>query len=314
MVRREQDSPHGKVQTSSPERSHAVRVLITGASGFIGRHMVPHLLSLGHEVEAWGRQELPSRSGLTRRVLDLSKDPLPSPSATAPWDAAIHLAAHARPSLAWSVDLVIENLRLTARVLQHVADQAPGCRTILASSAHVYAPSTSPHRESDPVDPKAFYGLSKRLCEDWAVSMTNRLDLQVVRAFNQIGPGMPKGLLLPDLLAKLSTPGPTLTMEGRNDTKDFLDIRDAVLAYEALLTVTAPSGSIWNLCSGTPISVAEFIQAVLSLRGLDRAVEFSSHESHRIVGDPSRIQDATGWKPQHDLKESLAYAMEERHG
>lgn len=289
-----------------------MRVLITGASGFIGRHLVPHLLGVGHEVEAWGRQEIPARPGLTSQVVDLSKDPLPS--AQTPWQAAIHLAGHSRPSLAWCEDLVIENLRLTARLLHHVANHAPGCRTLLASSAHVYAPSELPHQESDPIGAKGLYGLSKRLAEDWGLSLVDRIDLHIVRAFNQIGPGMPKGLLLPDLLEKLSTPGPRLVMEGRDDIKDFLDIRDAVLAYEALLTATAPSGSVWNLCSGEPVSVSEFIRTVLVLKGLDREVEFASPESQRMLGDPSRLKAATGWKPSYKLNESLTYAMEKHHG
>lgn len=290
-----------------------MKILVVGASGFVGRHLSRHLVRRGHEVEAWSRQTHQMVPGIVHRSVDLLRDPLPPPTGQ-PWDAAFHLAAHTRPSLSWNRELIFENLAITARVLDHLASEAPGCRVLLASSAHVYAPSQAPHRESDPVEPDGPYGLSKQLCEAWAISFKGSLDIQITRAFNQVGPGMPSGLLLPDLLDRLQSGEPNLEMKGRNDTKDFLDIRDALDAYEGLLSVRAPSGSIWNICSGRPVSVNQFIQAILRIKGVTRSVAFASEEIQHMIGDPNRLCAATNWRPKRSLDESIAFALEGLHG
>src|SRR5262245_18899872 len=171
-----------------------VRVLVIGASGFIGRALVERLLAEGCTVDAWDRRGGPAAPRLRRSAVDLLADaPLPAPDA-APWDVAFHLAAHSLPGMPWTRELVLENLAMTARVVEHLSTTAAGCRTIVASSAQVYAPSDEPLREHSAIGPLHLYGLSKQLCEDWALSARQRLRLQIVRAFNQIGPGMPQGL------------------------------------------------------------------------------------------------------------------------
>lgn len=290
-----------------------MKILIAGASGFLGRHLVAHLAGRGHEVEAWSRRPGPSHPGAVWRSVDLLEEELPLPSGR-PWDAVFHLAAHTRPSLTWSRALILENLDLCARLLEHISAYAPGARCILPSSAHVYAPSPSPLKETDPCDPVSPYGLSKLLCEQWAQTLRHRIDLQVVRAFNQVGPGMPPGLLLPDLVARIREGGDPLQLQGRDDLKDFLDVRDAVEAYEALLSVQAPSGAVWNLCGGRAIRVSELVQSVLSRLGVARDVQFASSEVRTMVGDASKLQAAAGWRPRHGLDDMVAFALEGRHG
>lgn len=283
-----------------------MNVLVVGGSGFIGRTLAVRLLEAGHEVESWDRTSQPDAPGLNTRAVDLlGEDPLPRPEG-APWDAAIHLAAYSVPGMAWTQDLVMANLRMTARVFDHLAATAPGCRAIFASSAFVYAPSESPLEEDAPLGSGHPYALSKRLGEVWALSHRSALQIQIVRPFNLIGPGMAAGLLVPDLLTRIRGGENPIRMQGRDDVRDFLDWRDAVEAYLRLVELDAPSGSVWNLCSGRPTRVSELVHLLLQSLGPDRQVVFQDPAVQTLVGDPSRLMRDTGWAPRRTLQDTLA--------
>jgi GDP-4-dehydro-6-deoxy-D-mannose reductase len=282
-----------------------MKVLVIGASGFIGRALVARLLDEGCSVDAWDRAGGPSAHRLQRHAADLLADqPLPQPEGE-PWAAAFHLAAHSVPGIAWNRSLVFDNLMMTARVIDHLGVYAPGCRTIVASSGLVYAPSDEALSENSPLGPQRLYGLSKQLCEDWALAARQRLSVQIVRAFNQIGPGMAAGLLIPDVLDRVARQreGP-LMMNGRDDWKDFLDWRDAIDAYVLLMRTEAPSGSIWNLCSGRRTRVSSLVNSILLEQGNRREIRFADPKVETLVGDPSKFIRATGWAPQRPLQET----------
>lgn len=283
-----------------------MKILIVGGSGFIGRALTARLLDAGHEVESWDRAQGREAPGLKARAVDLLGDTqLPGPEGRA-WDAAVHLAAYSVPGMAWTQDLIMANLRMTARVFDHLAETAPGCRSIFASSAFVYAPSESPLGEDAPLGSEHPYALSKRLGETWALNHRTTLQTYVVRPFNLIGPGMAPGLLVPDLLARIRGGEDPIRMQGRDDIRDFLDWRDATEAYFRLIELDAPSGSIWNLCSGRPTRVSELVHTLLQSLGPDRRVVFPDATVQTLVGDPSRLMRDTGWAPRHALAETLA--------
>jgi nucleoside-diphosphate-sugar epimerase len=238
----------------------------------------------------------------------LAADPLPDPEG--PPRVAYHLAAHAVPGAGFSRTLALENLRMTARVVDHLAERAPGCRTILASSALVYVPGPGPSREEDPVEPRDPYTLSKLLSETWARSRSEDLDVRIVRAFNQIGPGMPEGLLVPDLLRRIREGEDPIRMRGRDDVKDFLDVRDAAEAWAALARVDAPSGSAFNLCSGRPTKVSALVAAVLRALAIPRDVRFADGRVETRVGDPGKLRRASGWEPRRTLEDTVTTIVE----
>lgn len=282
-----------------------MKVLVVGASGFVGRALVARLLLEGHRVDAWDRRGGGTEPGVQRTSVDLLAElPLPAPGAQ-PWDAAFHLAAHSLPGAQWTRERVLENVAMCARLLEHLAAHAPQCLTLLASSGHVYAPSPMPLGEDAPLGPVRAYGLSKQLCEDWALSMRERLRIRIVRAFNQIGPGMASGLLIPDVLERAARRESPLRMAGRDDWKDFLDWRDAMDAYMLLLRLDAPSGSVWNLCSGRRTRVSSLVGAVLGALGQAPEIRFADAGVETLVGDPAKLMNATGWAPRRTLQETV---------
>ena len=152
-----------------------MKILVVGGSGFVGRALTARLLEAGHEVDAWDRAPQAGASRLRCRSVDLlGTEGLPDPEGS-PWEAAIHLAAYSVPGMAWTQDLIMANLRMTARVFDHLAATAPGCKAIFASSAFVYAPGSQPIKETDPLGSAHPYALSKHLGEVWALSRRTTL-------------------------------------------------------------------------------------------------------------------------------------------
>lgn len=291
-----------------------MRILVIGSSGFIGQALTRHLLEAGHAVEGWGRNAPAARQGYTHRILDLL-DPRSLAAERGPeqgrWDGAVHLAAHSVPGVSFTSDTVLENLRLAAHVLDHLARVQPGLRVIYLSSAHVYRAGLGQRHEDEELRPENAYGLSKQLCEAWARARDRELDVVVLRAFNQIGPGMRAGLLIPDLLSCLrSGTGPVL-MRGTDSTRDFLDVRDGVAALARLLGTDAraaadvPSGSVFNLCSGDGRRVSALAQELMRRLGIQREIRFQPGAPPPLVGDPSKLARAIGWKPRYALSETL---------
>ncbi|MDR3670297.1 MAG: NAD(P)-dependent oxidoreductase [Holophaga sp.] len=283
-----------------------MKVLVVGASGFIGRALVDRLLEAGHEVEAWSRIAPPPRTGLVSRSIDLlSTADLPHPGKQ-PWDAAFHLAAHTVPGLDWNQQRILDNLVLTARVFDHLAATAQGCRAVFASTGLVYAPSEKHLDENSPLAGLQPYSISKLLGETWVLGRRNDLKVYIVRPFNLIGPGMTKSLLIPDLMERIQAGALPIEMKGRDDVRDFLDRRDAIDAFMHLLTTDAPSGRIWNLCSGIPTCVSSLVKGILRAKGMPTAVSFRNPAKEMIVGNPARLMADTGWKPRRTLDDIVS--------
>lgn len=260
------------------------------------------------------------RARTTHRAVDLlGSEPLPEPPPGG-WDLVVHLAGYSRPRQFDSHADVLDTVRMMVRVLRHLDHVSPGCRFILNSSGYVYSPSPVPHVETDPTHPRGHYALSKLVCEEIAMLHRDRLAITIVRAFNLLGPGMPEGLLVTDFmdtLARSSVGGAgtgRIVMAGRNSWRDFLDIRDAVDAYCALAELQCESGTVFNLCSGRPTRVAELLGAILGALGLDTELEFQDPTEEQLLGDATRLREATGWAPKHSLLATVESLVEARRG
>lgn len=290
------------------------RVLVTGASGFVGRHVVPCLAEAGFEVVALDRT---TSTGL-RSFQQLEADLLVPASLTGlprEWDAIIHLAGDTVPRACDDGRAALRNPTMLINLCAHTSADT----LIVASSAHVYASSNEPHSEDECLRPAGWYGVSKLLVEDVAAFYRSSARVHVTRGFNQIGPGMMADLLLPtvlrklDALAKIDSTAP-LELHGLDAVRDFIDVRDAAQGYLALLVPRDAQSATVNLCSGTGRSVGDLAAAIIRARGETRDVVFagrpgSGDDVPCLVGSPGRMHALTGWRAQFTLAESAQYIV-----
>ncbi|HEY3280537.1 MAG TPA: NAD(P)-dependent oxidoreductase [Gemmatimonadales bacterium] len=298
-----------------------MKVLVTGANGFVGRAAVARLAADGHTVVA---AHGPGANG--GMSLDVTSDASVRGAFGAPVDAVIHLAAVAstkdareRPALAWAV-----NAEGTARVARLLAEAAARWRTaprlLVVSSAEVYAPSTTPHREDDAVGPTAPYNASK-LGGELAALHTFRsqgLSVVVARPFPHIGPGQDPRYWVAGkcrILRDAKRHGwPVVPVGDLTAVRDFLHVADVVDAYVRLLERGAP-GEVYNVASGQAVSLEEVQTCV------ERLLEFHPKREHDasharpdarpvLVGDATRLRAATGWSPRHSLEDTLREVLD----
>ena len=291
------------------------RILLTGASGFVGRHVAEVLVGQGDHVVAVDRVvgiDLPE--GVEPMVVDL-QDPASMSALPRKWDGVVHLAGASIPGLFATPAPVTFNLEITLNLLEHLQDS----KVLLVSSCHVYAPSNQRRRETDAIVPQGRYGLSKHLIEQVAPHYKGRLDIRVARPFNHLGPGQRPELVVPSLLRRLTASSLNDTspvqMTGWNSIRDFIDVRDVVSAYLGILALDSPVQSVFNVCTGRATSIGDVVQAVLDQMGVRREIQFqgrpnSTDDIPFLVGDPSRLFNAAAWIARHSLTDSLRTMMQ----
>jgi GDP-4-dehydro-6-deoxy-D-mannose reductase len=284
--------------------------LITGASGFVGRVVTRLLLDRGCLVSGLDRSSDNAPDGVQTLVADLA---VPGSLQSVPrrYDYVVHLAGISIPSQFTDIAPITQNLQMALNLLDHLEAGV----VVLVSSCHVYAPSDRRRTESDPIEPQGRYGLSKHLVEQLASHFRRRLDVRVARPFNHLGPGLRPELAVPSLLRRLAgaPAGDTspVRMKGRDSTRDFIDVRDVARGYLSILEISeAPAEPVFNVCSGVPRTIGDVVREVLGQLGLRRAVVFedqsmSADDVPMLVGDPSKLREASGFRVQHDLADSI---------
>jgi GDP-4-dehydro-6-deoxy-D-mannose reductase len=292
-----------------------VRVLVTGATGFAGRHVLAAVAAAGHEPLGFGGPHEPPPS------LDLrDADGVRSAVATSGADAIIHLAGQAfvPPSIADPLATLAVNATGTAHLLEAVRAARRPIRTLIVSSAEVYGaqrPERMPLDESVPLRPENPYAASKVAAETYAGvwSRLYGLDVVIARPFNHIGPGQDARFVVPSFarqLAAIAAGAPPLLAVGNLTTeRDFLDVRDVAGAYVALLANGRP-GSVYNVCSGHAVAIHEVLRQLITIARVpvdvrDDPERLRPSDIPVLCGDATRLRTDTGWSPQVGLTASL---------
>ncbi|WP_243317478.1 NAD-dependent epimerase/dehydratase family protein [Geothrix paludis] len=283
--------------------------LMTGGSGFVGQHLTKLLIERGDQVTVLDQTLSVNQSDGVTQVLGDLRDPAIFKDLPREWDGVIHLAGASIPSLFFDMAPVITNLGITLNLLDHIRDS----RVLLVSSCHVYGSSDRPRHEDDPLIPQGKYGLSKYLLEQTVSPFQGRLDIRVARPFNHLGPGLRPELMVPSLLRRLSEDqsGEMVQMTGQNSVRDFIDVRDVIAAYLAIIDLEKPQHHVFNVCTGRATSIEEVVQVVLDLLGQQREIEFkggpkSQDDIPFLVGVPDRLNAASGWQAAFTLCDSIS--------
>ena len=296
-----------------PQPGPINRILITGASGFVGRHL---MTALG--------AAFPGAALLTPRF-DV-RDPAATEQtvrAAAP-DACVHLAAVAavpqaqrEPDLAWDV-----NLRGTLNLARALLAHAPGCTLLYPSSGEAYGASFKSGvalTEDAAQQPMNTYGATKAAADMALGALASSEALRVVRArpFNHTGPGQSADFAIPAfarqvMLVALGRQPPVLRVGALDALRDFLDVRDVCDAYVRCLQHAAslPPGVVLNIASGTPRRIGDVLDALIRVAGVNVKVELDParlrpSEIPSATGDASRARDLLGWAPRIPWEQTL---------
>ncbi len=276
------------------------RVLVTGASGFIGRRLVEALRRRGGVVLAPTRQEW-----------DVTLGDMPTVKA----DHVFHLAGLSGVTASWQ-----DPSRFHLVNAQGTANVAEFCRRVGCSLSYVSAycygvPSRLPVRETDPVRPNNPYAFSKFQGEE-ACRFYHEyfgLPVTIIRPFNVYGPGQSDAFVLARIVRQAIDPlAKEIQVLDLRPRRDYVFVDDVV---EALIsTAAAPRYAIFNVGSGISYSVEEAIQAVLAASGVNKRYRSlaatRAHEIPDVVADIGRIAAAVGWTPLVTFGEGVRRLVE----
>jgi len=287
-----------------------LRVLVTGATGFAGRHLVATCEAAGDAVvTAPGSSALDLRDPAAARRLVADARP----------EVVYHLAARAHVGQSWEdpIGTLADNVNMTAALLEAVRLHAPEAVVISVGSGEEYGPpETVPTTEAHPLRPQNPYAVSKASAGLLARFYADAHGVRVVhaRAFNHAGPGQAPIYAVANFARQFADGldagrDPVTIVTGSPDTRrDFTDVRDVVRAYRSLAERGEPG--VFNVCSGVTRSARELLEALgeVARVAVDHQIDptkVRAHEVFEIRGANDHLTATTGWRPEIPLERTL---------
>lgn len=306
--------------------------LVTGADGFIGSHLVEHLLEAGWQVRAfvcynsfnsWGW--LDSLPAERRAALDIFagdiRDPNGVRTAMRGIDTVYHLAALiAIPFSYHSPDAYVEtNVRGTLNVLQAARDLGTR-RVLVTSTSEVYGTArTVPITEDHPRQAQSPYSATKIAADALAESFHRSFDLPVtiVRPFNTYGPRQSARAVIPTIIGQLLAGRGEIQLGDLRPRRDLVFVKDTARGFAEIAACDSLVGRDCNIATGIDVSVGDLAQTLVELINPQARIvqdpqrlRPANSEVFRLCGSRDRLAEATGWVPGHTLRQGLERTIE----
>lgn len=299
------------------------KILVTGANGFVGRHVINELKAHNYTVLAVGGNDAASDTNTIN--LDLTDQKALDRIDFSDVSGVIHLAGLAAvgPSFNEPLRYLNVNVGIEINIFEALLARNPKPRFLIVSSGSLYDPGASlPLDESSDVSPSSPYAVSKIAQEYLAFYYAKRgFESIVVRPFNHIGPGQGFGFIVPDLAAQVAAYKRGKTNQILTGTlsarRDYTDVRDIARAYRLLLE-KGKAGEIYNVCSGTAISGEDILSKLIQAAGVRKPPAVTVDPSKQrpsdnpvIFGSYKKLTDATGWQPKISIDTTIKDVMSE---
>jgi len=306
------------------------RVLVTGAGGFIGSHLVEKLVECGAQVRAfvrynsknlWGWletspvcQEIQIFTGDLRDFDSVKK-------AVQGTDVVFHLGALIGIPYSYTSPLAYlkTNVEGTYNILQ-AAREAGTQRVVLTSTSEVYGTAQYvPIDESHPMQPQSPYSASKISADMLGLSyyLSFRLPVVIARPFNTYGPRQSARAIIPTIITQILSGRRELSLGNTSPTRDLNYVLDTVNGFIQLAQAEQALGQVVNIGSGREIAIGELVNLIASLMQTEVVVVQDSQrvrpeksEVERLLCNAAKIRSLTSWQPEYTLEQGLAKTIE----
>ncbi|MEI6788975.1 MAG: GDP-mannose 4,6-dehydratase [bacterium] len=301
-----------------------MKILVTGACGFVGKHILNELATAGHEAVGMdvgaAPAQLPPHRFISANITDA--DAMAGIVANLAPDACLHLAGWSFVGNGNPRTVLDVNLMGTVNLLEAFRNTRSTARILCISSAHVYGMTERalPICEQEPLNPGTFYAVSKAAADQLAHLYAKEygLAIMVARPNNHIGPGQSPQFAIPSFARQIKAirkGAPAVIKVGNLDNhRDFTDVRDVARAYRLLLEKGHP-GKAYNITSGHEMRVGDILNRLCELAGIKpelvRDPALYRPLDHNPALNFTRLREDTGWTPQIPIDQTLRDILED---
>ncbi|MHA2060108.1 MAG: NAD-dependent epimerase/dehydratase family protein [Candidatus Ranarchaeia archaeon] len=291
-------------------------ILVTGATGFLGTHLVNRLLSLGAKVSAISLAEptssFPQHANVNLQLKDITDF---STKDVEKYEVVIHLAALSQPrdSMVKPLETFQINTLYTIHLLELLRQVNPSAFFIFPSTVLVYGvPHHLPMTEDHPTQPGTPYAASKLAAETAITSYHKNYDLPttIFRLFNSYGPGQAHSNVVPTIIAQAQEKS-QIELFDSSTARDFIFVEDVISAFEkAIETKNQCSGKIFNIGTGVSTKITRLVDYISTIMNKpltinENPLPVNSRGPPVVQADITKIQKAIQWNPQFSLEEGL---------
>ncbi len=285
-------------------------IIVTGAAGFAGGHLLDLLAAHESNVIGWYRpigdviRDVPGVTWVAVELLDPVA--VGAEIARTRPSAIYHLAGAAHVGQSWdrTTQTLQVNVMGTHHLIEAVRNDAPDARVLITSSALVYGPSDGAISEEAPIAPANPYGLSKVAQEMVGTASGGHPHTFIARPFNHFGPRQDPAFVSAAFAKQIAEiemgrSAPELHVGNLEARRDLTDVRDTVRAYRLIVDRGRPLRP-YNVCAGRALSVRALLEMLLSRARVPIGVVVDSeryrpNDTPLVLGDPSRIHAELGW-------------------